>query len=120
MFFSKCQSTVVILCASGLLLSVVSIQGLLIPNSAKVDVCPPWTTLNMTTSKCECIRPLLSGEIECHNNGQDLSVRACTCIGFNEDLHTVLVGIVFLHATWMYLNQIMCLLLTTIFIWTTM
>ena len=55
--------------------------------------CLPWATDNTTTGECECSVPQLKGVVQCEDTeGHQLSVRACTCISYSEDLNTVLTG----------------------------
>ena len=56
------------------------------------ESCLPWTTFNTAANQCECNRNILNGIVECIDQGHNLSVSLCTCISFNNDSQTVLVG----------------------------
>ena len=55
--------------------------------------CLPWATDNATTGKCECSVAQLKGVVQCEDTeGHQLSIRACTCLSFSEDLDAILTG----------------------------
>lgn len=69
-----------------------SLLLLLACSTSQAVTCPPWTTINSNTSNCECKTRLLEELVKCKNNGDDLLLRACYCIGYSKEDNDVVVG----------------------------